>query len=65
MRRTGMATRDALAAAVSERHGRTGQAERSLILDESAAVTGLVARRQQPGRDPESLFRTRLANEIA
>ena len=48
-----MARRDALAAAVSERHRRTGRAERGLILDESAAVTGLYQ---------VSLFRTDVPN---
>ncbi len=41
MRRISMATRDGLVAAVSERYGRASRAERGLILDEFAAVTGL------------------------
>ena len=41
MRRISMATRDELVAAVSERYGRASRAERGLILDEFAAVTGL------------------------
>ncbi len=41
MRRISVATRDELAAAVSERYGRASRAERGLILDEFAAVTGL------------------------
>ncbi len=41
MRRIGMATRDELVAAVSERYGGASRAERGRILDEFAAVTGL------------------------
>lgn len=41
MRRIGMATRDELVAAVSERYGRASRVERGRILDEFAAVTGL------------------------
>jgi hypothetical protein len=41
MRRISMATRDELVAAVSERYGRASRAERGLILDAFAAVTGL------------------------